>query len=56
MAYTHNWTHKDANGHVLAGDRIYAVDSTEIRDAADRRLFDDSPACVLPEQRLIVAP
>ncbi|MCG3179671.1 MAG: hypothetical protein BIFFINMI_02012 [Phycisphaerae bacterium] len=38
MAYAHNWTHQDANGHVLAGDRIYAVDSTEIRDAADRRL------------------
>lgn len=27
-----------------------------IADAADRRLFDDLPACVLPEQRLIIAP
>lgn len=37
------------------GGRV-ALSLRGIADAADRRLFDDSPACVLPEQRLIVAP
>jgi len=38
MTYTHNWTHQDGSGHVLAGDRVYAVDATEVRDVGDRRL------------------